>query len=198
MITLLRVLNFGKTYNIWCLFIYKTKDSPNFIIITILIVIMYLYLKMLNVLLRDTFYKIHLYFYNNEFYYKYMDLFWSKGNTDFLIMTTIYFYLKNILIERDSYTSKSESILYLRNKITSNKWLNFYCTKFYEYLKKYYHLHIVEECFHYYFPHIVVFNILLYDLRNYQIKYFYFFIFIFFFDLMTSKNDVHNFLGVGV
>ena len=38
----------------------------------------------------------------------------------------------------------------------------------------------MEECFHYYFPHIVVFNILLYDLRNYQIKYFYFFIFIFF------------------
>ena len=128
LITLLRVLNFGKTYTFWDLLIYKTKNAPNFMLLFILLTIMYTYMKMFNIILKDTFYKIHLYFYGNKIYFYFIDLIWWKGNNTFSIITKVHLYLNRLFNNNKLNSSEnnfsSRLLIYLEKKIKINNKLN--------------------------------------------------------------------------
>ena len=124
---------------------------------------------MLNVLLKNTFYKINLYFYANKIYFKCIDIIWWKGNNTFSITTKIYLYLSKIFINNEE-NDNSLTIIYLKNKIKLNYNLRKLLNTIYHYCSQNHGFGRFEECVYYYLPYIFVFCVLLYDLKNNEIN----------------------------
>src|ERR1700753_585579 len=192
LIILFRIANFGKCYNIWDLFIHKAKFSSNFVTIMILIILMFFHIKFLTILLKDTFYTIHVYFYSNKIYYKFIDYLWSKGNSTFSIIAKTSLFLTYSL-ENKERPHYSNNVIAFKKYLKKKDSFKISLSKIDEYITKYYHFCCAEECFYLYLPHILVYSVLIYDLRNNEIRYFYFVILLFF--VINIYRRLKNFIG---
>ena len=112
-------------------------------------------MKMFNIILKDTFYKIHLYFYGNKIYFYFIDLIWWKGNNTFSIITKVHLYLNRLFNNNKLNSSEdnfsSRLLIYLEKKIKINNKLNIILNLLFKYSGVEYCLVHMEECFYYYF-----------------------------------------------
>lgn len=175
---LLRLLNFGRIFIIWDIFAYKAKTAPNILLIIILIFLMYFHIKMIFILLKDTFYKVHLYFFNNKIYFSWIDFLWDKAKVDFSLISNISYFLLRSLQDEESIIF-SDRVIFFRLYLKKNTLLKFLLTKIQSFITNYFFLYQLEITCYYYMPYIFMYCVLIYDLKHYEIKYFYFAIFIF-------------------
>lgn len=181
LIATLRMINLGKFFSTWSLFTIKSNNILNIILVIIILILMYFQIKFLQRLLKDTFYKMHIYLYHTKIYFKIIDSLWLKCNNHFSIVEKSHSFLNNLLEKNKRYPQlDTKFILYVQNKIQAKPKIIALLKKMYKFVTKYYDLIKVELCIYNYTPHIIIYFALIYDLQNYEVRYFYIAIFIFF------------------
>jgi len=182
----LRLLNLGSTYNTW-LFMSNTKSSINFGFVFILLCLS-IYLKIIDQILFDIYFKIHLYLrqyhYYARFSYYMKERYQSNLAGLFLLNTAIRLYLRIILQKTDIehiynnpdyiITLSDKIRFYLRKQVQSNKKLFAILIIIYDFTDRNYYLDRIQECLFHYWPRIILFSTIYYDLKFYEIKYSYY------------------------
>lgn len=183
----LRVLNFGEIYDIWFLFM---KKNDNYLPIIIIILSLFIYMKLLNPIIKDIYYKIHLYLFN---YKLYTDLINFMSNRYFKNVTGLFtltgkishYFLFDIL--------EKQELDYLQKKIKANVILLSFLRKLNANPNKWLFLLKMEQYFWFSLPKIFLFFTLIYDLKNNQLKYIYIAFIVY--SIITLYRKYRKFLG---